>query len=132
MNAIATSITIDKSPHVVFEFCLDPKNTHLWVESVLEEKTNEWPVKLGTVYRNRRKDGNWSEYEIVSLEQDRQFVMRSADGMLVKYVFTPIPPTATKLDYSLTFDSGIPNPSLDTKFLDKLLNELKAVIERSS
>jgi len=47
------SIIINKSIHEVFEFSTNPQNTHLWVDSIKEEMTNEYPPKLGTIYKNR-------------------------------------------------------------------------------
>ena len=46
-------IQINKPASEVFAFTTDPKNTPLWIDSIEHEEINEWPAKLGTVYRNR-------------------------------------------------------------------------------
>ncbi|MEI7563640.1 MAG: hypothetical protein WCJ39_08670 [bacterium] len=46
------TIIINKPINEVFEFSTNPKNTHLWVDSIKEEITNEYPPKMGTIYKN--------------------------------------------------------------------------------
>ena len=50
-------IEIKKPVDVVFDFTINPKNTPKWIPSVLEEKTSERTVKVGTVYYQKNDDG---------------------------------------------------------------------------
>jgi len=42
------SIIINKPIEEVFEFTTNPKNTHLWITSIVEEVSDEYPPKIGT------------------------------------------------------------------------------------
>ena len=65
------TITINKPAAEVFSFCLNPKNTPFWVDSIVKEETNEQPTKLGTIYRNVNQAGKWSEYKVIGFEQNK-------------------------------------------------------------
>jgi len=41
-------VLINKPIEEVFEFTTNPKNTHLWIPSVDEEISEEYPPKIGT------------------------------------------------------------------------------------
>ena len=72
-------VRIKKPVHEVFTFLLNPENTPLWIDSFIKEEINEAPVKVGTIYRNLNKDGQWNEYEVISLEEDKQFEFLKSD-----------------------------------------------------
>ena len=46
-------VKINKPSSEVFAFYIDPENTPLWVDSIIAEQTNEWPIKIGTVLGTR-------------------------------------------------------------------------------
>ncbi len=126
MKDLRLTITINKPIEEVFEFTTNPKNTPKWIDSIVEEQTNEWPVKLGTVYKNRGDSGEWSDYDIVAIEQDRTFTLRKkSDGYNVRYTFTPSDTGGTELEYYEWKVEG----ELDGPFTIEVLEKLKQIIE---
>jgi uncharacterized protein YndB with AHSA1/START domain len=135
MKDCKLTVTINKPVEEVFAFTIDPKNTPKWVASIVAEQTNEWPVKLGTIYRNQRQNGEWSEYEITEFKQNKAFVMRQKnDSFHVGYVFTPASnDAATMLEYRVWKDEGegeLPE-SLTVAVLQGILDKLKRAVEAS-
>lgn len=51
------TIKIEKPAAEVFAFALNPEKSPEWIDSFAYEETNEWPPKLGTVYKNRNQQG---------------------------------------------------------------------------
>lgn len=72
-------IKINQPAREVFDFVTNPKNTPLWIRSIVEEKTSEWPVKLGTVYKNKNRKGQWSEYAMTDFKENETFTMSLKD-----------------------------------------------------
>ena len=125
MRALRQTVTVNKPVEEVFDFCINPENTPKWIDSITQEQTNEWPVKLGTIYRNQRKDGNWSEYEVTALEPNKIFTLsKKDDNFYVKYAFTPVNKTTTELEYELPN-----NGKVDEAFIKAALDKLKYVME---
>lgn len=56
MKPLKLTAIINRSAREVFAFTIDPKNTPSWVDFIEHEETSEWPVRLGTVYRNHGAD----------------------------------------------------------------------------
>jgi uncharacterized protein YndB with AHSA1/START domain len=101
------TITINRPVKDVFAFTVNPANTSKWVASISAEETNEWPVRLGTIYRNRNGDSDWSEYEMTTYEPNKQFVLsKKGDGYNVRYSFTPLDNNITELEYYEWMDKG--------------------------
>lgn len=125
MKEIKLTIQINKPVSDVFVFTLDPKNTPLYVNSILEEETNEWPVKLGTIYRNRRDNSEWSEYEVIEFKENETFTLQKKDGsLLVRYAFKPIRNNKTEFEYYVKS-----NTEFDEHFIKGIVEKLKTVIE---
>jgi uncharacterized protein YndB with AHSA1/START domain len=131
MKDCKLTVTISKPVEEVFAFTIDPKNTPKWVASIVAEQTNEWPVKLGTIYRNQRQNGEWSDYEITEFETNKAFVMRQKnDSFHVGYAFTPASDgAATMLEYRVWTDKGELPDSLTTDALNDILEKLKQAVE---
>ena len=122
------TITINRPAVEVFSFCLNPKNMPFWVDSIVKEETNESPTKLGTVYRNVNRAGQWSEYKIVVFNQDKMFEMQLNDNNYhVKYTLTPIDKNSCGLEYLEWVETG----DLAEPFTQEILEKLKTVIEKS-
>lgn len=123
------TIIINKPIAQAFAFPLNPKNTPLWWDCVVEEKTNEWPVKVGSIYRNKNKKGKWSgEYTLIALEKNKMFEMASEDkNYHVRYTFKPIDKNRTELAYYEWVEKG----ELEQPFTIDILEKLKLAIEEN-
>jgi hypothetical protein len=130
MKDLKLSIDIDKPAKEIFEFTLNPKNTPKWIDFIMIEETNEWPPKLGTVYRNRGELSTaWSELEVTEYMQDKVFTMSRKDGSFrVRYVLTALTPGSTRLDYYEWTDKG----ELSQPFTMEPLMKLKRIMEEGS
>jgi hypothetical protein len=127
MKDLALTITIDKPVADVFAFTLNPKNTPKWIDAIIEEETSEWPVKLGTIYRNRRnRTDPWTTYELTGFEQDKEFVLSEQRGKFrVRYLFAACGEGKTRLDFCVGTDAGKPG----VPFTMQPLEKLKRIIE---
>jgi hypothetical protein len=121
------SVEINKSVSDIFLFTINPSNTAKWIEGIKKEETNEWPVKVGSIYRNVDTFGKWSVYVLVGLEENRVFELLSENkNYHVRYTYTSISETRSRLEYYEWVDEGI----LESPFSQEVLNNLKKVMER--
>jgi len=123
------SVVINSSIKKVFEIVINPKNTPLWIDEIVKEETNEFPVKIGTKYKNLNKNGDWSEYEVIQFVQNKIFELKSKNSSYhVTYTFELISDNQTKLTYFEWVDNG----ELNKPFPPEILEKLKKVIEEAN
>lgn len=117
-------IQIKRKPEEIIAFCLDPKNTPKWINSIVVEETNEWPVRVGTIYRNQNRKGEWAEYKVVALSPVMFEFASTSSTYHVRYTCTPNN-DRTDLEYCEWMGGeGLLEPfSMDS------LQELKLVLE---
>ncbi|MFA5355370.1 MAG: SRPBCC family protein [Candidatus Paceibacterota bacterium] len=119
-------IQINRPVPVVFAFTTNPKNTPLWINSIISEEVNEWPAKKGSIYRNQDKDGNCSEYVVREWEKNKMFIWDKKDSNYhVQYTFTSISKNTTSLEYYEWVDEG----DIDDPFNQEILDKLKRILE---
>src|ERR1700728_715337 len=93
-------IKINKPVEEVFEFTTNPINTHKWIDSIVAEETSDWPIKLGSIYKNTDRQGNQAEYTVIELAPSLYFSLRSKDeNYVVRYSYTILPDNTTELEY---------------------------------
>lgn len=118
-------IQINKPVSQIISFVLNPKNTPLWIDSIKKEETNEWPVKVNSIYKNQDQKGTWNEYVLTELD-DNGFTMVQKDGNYhVKYTLTPNGDNCTNFEYY----EWVEKDELLEPFTIASLEKLKRVIE---
>lgn len=125
MNNLTLRIVIDKPASDILSFVLNPNNTHLWINSFVKEETNEWPVKVGTIYKNVNIKGEWGEVRLIDLHK-HGFEMATLDDVYhVRYTLTPLSANQTEFEYYEWVNTG----SLDAPFELSHLHKLKSILE---
>lgn len=110
----------------MFAYVIDPRNTPSWLDFVVKEETSEWPVRVGTIYRNQNKAGEWSEYRMTTFVPDQMFVLSKLDGSYsVQYTLRPLSDNTTELEYVETVERG----EIAAPFTPDVLRKLKTVLE---
>jgi len=120
------SIDINCPVNQVFAFTINPKNTPLWIESIVSEEASEFPIQLGTEYKNISKDGDWTQYKVTQLKPNKVFELKQKSGLYhVLYKYEALSEGKTKFTYIEWVDDGeIPHP-----FTLAILKKLKKVVE---
>ena len=119
-------VTINKPIEEVFEFTINPKNTHLWIPSIEEEIAEEYPPKVDTKYKNRGKEPKWDFYKVVEFEENKIFTLTDLDGnYTVKYTYKRLEENQTEMEYFEWIKRG----ELSNPFTRDILLKLKSVLE---
>ncbi len=117
------SIKINKPVADVFAFCITPPKAKLWVPDIIDETTNEWPVKIGTIYTEYKGDQTSFNIIVTDLKANEFIEWETEDGNYrVRYIFTRIDKNTTQLEY---VESG----DVDKPFTQDVLEKLKQEIE---
>lgn len=107
MKVNKLSIRINKFLQEVFQFTITPPNSTYWINDIIEEKTNEWPIKVGTIYRLKNKNGDCTEVSVVAFEDNDMVEWESKDkNYHCRYSFRSINNNATILEYLEWVDKG--------------------------
>lgn len=126
MRTNTLSIIIKTSAQQLFEFTLNPNNTPLWIDGIIQEEIDTENPQLGTHYKNQSREGGWNEYEVVEFMQNKTFTFKQVNGnYFVKYDFEKIVGTETKMTYTEWVSEG----ELDNPFSMQPLEKLKSIIE---
>lgn len=121
------TIFINKSASELFAFTTDPKNTPDWIGGIELEETNETPPKLGTIYKNKAKNGTQNEYVTTAFVKDKMFELSRINGNYhIRYTFKPISEVRCEFEYYEWVDQG----ELDDTFSQEVLEKLKSIVEQ--
>ena len=121
------TIQINKPARDVYAFYINPKNIPLWINSIVEEETNEWPIKIGTIYRNKNRQGQLTEYVVTALKENRLFELKTTRGNYhVRYTHRNLDNGVSELEYYEWVDNG----NIEAPFTLDMLNKLKEIIEK--
>jgi uncharacterized protein YndB with AHSA1/START domain len=121
------TIIINKPIEKVFEFTTNPKNTHRWIPQIEEEIAEEYPPKVGTIYKNRGSGIDWNQYKVLEFEKNRIFTLTDLKGNYsVKYTYKKIGKNGTEMAYFEWVNEG----ELENPFTKEILQKLKEVMEK--
>lgn len=121
------SVVINKPISEVFEFTINPENTHKWIEHIKDEQVNERPIKIGTIYRNTNDGKNWDTYRVVEFDKNKLFTLKKqGSSYQVSYIYESLGASKTKLIYFEQNGKDLKDP-----FSVRVLEKLKSVIEES-
>ena len=120
------TIIINKPIEKVFQFTINPKNTHLWIPSIEEEIADEYPPKINTRYKNRGKESDWDFYKVLEFKKNEIFTLTDLDeNYTVKYTYRKLNANQTEMEYF----EWIKNGELSNPFTKNILLKLKSILE---
>ncbi len=121
------TIRINKSVHEVYLFTITPPNSIRWIDDVIGEETNEWPVRIGTVYELQNNKGENTEVVVENLKEDGfvEWISKNRNYHC-RYTFKSINENITELEYYEWVDDG----EIKEPFTLEILQKLKSVLEK--
>ena len=124
------SIEINRPVSEVFAFTLNPKNTHLWIDTIVREEANQHPVGVGTKYKNVNSQGQWTEYTVIRIQQNKLFEMKQSNSTYhVLYTFEQLSEGKTKLTYFEWVEDGDLDGPFSLTFLEKLKKLMEEIMK---
>lgn len=126
MSSNTLTIQINAPTQKVFSYSTDPRNTHLWCQGILEER-RVGPLVVGALYTSTGDGKSWSSYEVVELEENKRFKIKSLESDYeVEYSYSESNINGTTLIYS-EHSSALSSPlTLDSLLkLKRLIEEIK-------
>lgn len=121
------TIRINKPVREVYNFVITPSNSTLWINSIVNEKTDEWPIRKGTKYILKNKNGEYEEVTVTAIRENEMVEWISEDqNYHCRYIFHQINDNTTKFEYFEWVDRG----ELEEPFTIEILNILKSVLEK--
>lgn len=123
------TVIIQKSIQEVFEFTTNPQNTSKWIDSIQIEESNEWPPKIGTIYKSRGNSNSWSIYKVSKYLENQEFELVKIDSSTyqVNYSYSAISDQETRLVYREWVTKG----KIEELFTQEILGKLKTVLEKN-
>ncbi len=126
MKVNSLTIQINKPIHEVFIFTITPPNTTRWIDSIVSEKTNEWPIRIGTVYTLKNKNNQTFQVIVTTIKENELVEWVSEDGNYhCRYTFKSMGENTTGFEYYEWVDKG----EIEEPFTQKTLGKLKEVLE---
>jgi len=120
------TITINNLLHTVYLFCITPPNSTKWIPGIAGEETNEWPIKIGTVYKLTNQKGDISNVSVTNIIHNEIVEWVSEDrNYHCRYTFKSLTPTISELQYDEWVDRG----EIEEPFTIDILQKLKEVLE---
>jgi hypothetical protein len=127
MKKNTLSVTINSPIEKLFDFTVNPENTHLWIDFVKKEEKDTSDIHKGTIYRNTSDGETWTEYVCTEYKPDQLFTLKNKNTpYVVIYQYQSIDENTTELTYSeyMSDDSELPE-LFEQKHLEKLRNILE-------
>ena len=122
MTENKVTVQIQKTLPEVFEFTINPINTHKWVNGIKSESRDSEEISIGTKYIN-----DTGSYVVSAYEENKLFELTS-NNLPYKcwYTYRYINDNTTEMTYTEKMTDG---SELSDPFTQDTLNKLKEVME---
>jgi len=127
MHESLLSIKINTSVENLFDFTINPDNTHKWIEWIKKEWVEWEKIQIWSIYKCESWNGNISASEVVNLIPNSLFHIKSLDSHFeVIYFYTRIDNNQSILNYYQFMSDKTPlSKSLWQEHLEVLKNILE-------
>ncbi len=119
-------VEINQPVDKVYEFTITPPNSAKWIPGVVKEETNEWPIRIGTVYKLTDKDNKAFQVIVSGLKKNKMIEWTKDKNYHCRYTYKPLSKTVTELEYYEWVDKG----DIDELLTKATLEKLKEVLEK--